>query len=106
MPRPALAPLAEMPMPPHIVALPKADIHIHQEWSPRLDQVLAQREGRATHAGYHPHLLDLVARRGVTVVPCPLILDVNFISSLPVKLGSAYKAWVNSKLVQMVWGED
>jgi hypothetical protein len=63
-----------MPMPPHIVALPKADIHIHQEWSPRLDQVLAQREGRATHAGYHPHLLDLVARRGVTVVPCPLIL--------------------------------
>jgi len=34
------------------------------------------------------------------------LLDVNFISSLPVMLGSAYKAWVDSKLVQMVWGED
>jgi len=35
-----------------------------------------------------------------------IYLDVNFISSLPVMLGSAYKAWVDSKLVQMVWGED
>ena len=75
MPRPALAPLAEMPMPPHIAALPKADIHIHQEWSPWLDQVLAQWEGRAAHAGYHPHLLDLVARRGVTV-ECALTCNV------------------------------
>lgn len=29
-----------------IAALPKADIHIHAEWSPRLDAVLARREGR------------------------------------------------------------
>jgi adenosine deaminase len=46
---PALEPLAEMPMHPHIAALPKADIHIHQEWSPRLDQVLARQEGRAPY---------------------------------------------------------
>ena len=46
---PALEPLAEMPMHPHIAALPKADIHIHQEWSPRLDKVLAQQEGRAPY---------------------------------------------------------
>src|SRR5262245_53916123 len=45
----ALAPLAEMPMHPHIAALPKADIHIHQEWSPRLDKVLAVQEGRAPY---------------------------------------------------------
>src|SRR5262249_61767566 len=45
MPRPSLESLAEMPMQPHIAALPKADIHIHQEWSPRLDKVLARRGG-------------------------------------------------------------
>ena len=49
MPLPDLEPLAEMPMHPHIAALPKADIHIHQEWSPRLDKVLARREGRAPY---------------------------------------------------------
>src|SRR5262245_17130956 len=43
---PLLEPFAEMPMHPHIAALPKADIHIHQEWSPRLDRVLAQKAGR------------------------------------------------------------
>jgi hypothetical protein len=33
-------------------------------------------------------------------------LDVHFISSLPVMPGTAYKAWVDSKPVQMVWGAD
>ena len=33
-------------------------------------------------------------------------LDVHFISSLPVMQGSAYKASVDSKPVQMVWAED
>jgi len=33
-------------------------------------------------------------------------LDVHFISSLPVMPGTAYKAWVDSKPVQMVWGVD
>lgn len=27
--------------------IPKADVHLHQEWSPRLDRVLARRAGRA-----------------------------------------------------------
>ena len=43
---PLLEPFAEIPIHPHIAALPKADIHIHQEWSPRLDRVLAKKEGR------------------------------------------------------------
>jgi adenosine deaminase len=42
----SLQPLAAIPMQPHIVALPKADIHIHQEWSPHLDRVLAKQERR------------------------------------------------------------
>ena len=33
-------------------------------------------------------------------------LDVHFISSLPVIPGTAYKAWVDSTPVQMVWGVD
>ena len=33
-------------------------------------------------------------------------LDVHFISSLPVMQGNAYKAWVDSKPVQMVWVGD
>lgn len=43
---PALEPLAEAPVDPVVDALPKADLHVHQEWSPRLDRVLARREGR------------------------------------------------------------
>jgi hypothetical protein len=30
-------------------------------------------------------------------------LDVHFISSLPVMQGNAYKTWVDSTPVQMVW---
>ena len=33
-------------------------------------------------------------------------LDVHFISSLPVRQVHAYRAWVDSKPVQMVWGVD
>lgn len=39
-------PLAELSPNSEIAALPKADLHIHQEWAPRLDRVLARREGR------------------------------------------------------------
>src|SRR5438876_2662254 len=42
----AIAPLAEVRPDPAIVALPKADLHVHQEWSMRLDRVLARRERR------------------------------------------------------------
>lgn len=39
-------PLGELQPQPPIAALPKADLHLHQEWSPRLDRVLARRDGR------------------------------------------------------------
>jgi adenosine deaminase len=32
-----------------ITVLPKVDLHLHQEWSPRLDRVLARREHRAPY---------------------------------------------------------
>ncbi|MBN3942808.1 MAG: hypothetical protein V7L21_36085 [Nostoc sp.] len=41
-----IMPLAEIEPNPLIADLPKVDLHIHQEWSPRLDRVLARREGR------------------------------------------------------------
>jgi adenosine deaminase len=44
-----LDPLGEVPISPAITALPKADLHLHQEWSPRLDRVLARREGRPAY---------------------------------------------------------
>jgi adenosine deaminase len=45
----AIAPLEEVQAPPRVATLPKADLHIHQEVSPRLDRVLARREGRAPY---------------------------------------------------------
>ena len=44
-----LDPLGEVPVNSTIAALPKADVHLHQEWSPRLDRVLARREGHAPY---------------------------------------------------------
>jgi adenosine deaminase len=44
-----LDPLAEMAMDPGVAALPKADIHLHQEWSPRLDRVLSRRAHRPSY---------------------------------------------------------
>ena len=44
-----IEPLNQVPIAPRIAALPKADLHIHQEWSPRLDRVLARWENRAPY---------------------------------------------------------
>jgi adenosine deaminase len=44
-----LDPLGDIPIPATIAALPKADLHLHQQWSPRLDRVLARREGRPAY---------------------------------------------------------
>src|SRR5438046_7927134 len=41
-----LLPLAEIEPHPSIAVLPKADLHVHQEWSQRLARVLARRQGR------------------------------------------------------------
>ncbi len=49
MTNPHLHPLAAIAIAPHIATLPKADIHIHQEWSPRLDRVLAKRQNRQSY---------------------------------------------------------
>jgi adenosine deaminase len=46
---PPLDPLGDVPISPTIAALPKADLHLHQQWSPRLDRVLARREGRTAY---------------------------------------------------------
>jgi adenosine deaminase len=46
---PPLDPLGDLPIHPTIAALPKADLHLHQQWSPRLDRVLARREGRPAY---------------------------------------------------------
>ena len=46
---PPIAPLAGFRPDPRVAALPKADLHIHQEWSPRLDRVLAQRMGQSPY---------------------------------------------------------
>jgi adenosine deaminase len=46
---PPLRPLDVFRPDPDIAALPKADLHVHQEWSPRLDRVLARRAGRTPY---------------------------------------------------------
>jgi adenosine deaminase len=46
---PPLDPLGDIQIDPTIAALPKADLHLHQQWSPRLDRVLARREGRQAY---------------------------------------------------------
>ena len=56
-------------------------------------------------------MLMLGSTPSVSMSPTPqqiadLRLDVHFISSLPVMPRTAYKAWVDSKPVQMVWGVD
>src|SRR4051812_2707477 len=44
-----LAPLGEIAIDAWIAALPKADLHVHQEQSPRIDRVLARAQGRPTY---------------------------------------------------------
>ncbi len=44
-----IEPLSQIRSDPVIAAIPKADLHLHQEWSPRLDRVLARREGRPAY---------------------------------------------------------
>jgi adenosine deaminase len=44
-----IEPLSQIPSDLVVAALPKAELHLHQEWSPRLDRVLARREGRPAY---------------------------------------------------------
>ncbi|SDR87190.1 hypothetical protein [Actinopolymorpha singaporensis] len=74
-----------MVLPPDhpIAALPKADLHVHQEPTPHLDRVLAHREGRQLYdwAAWRRRLVaefppgpDRLARVG-TMRPVPLEVD-------------------------------
>jgi hypothetical protein len=72
-----IEPLSEIPTAPKVAQLPKADLHVHQEWFARLDRVLARREGRAPYdwRGWARRLMDEVPpgmprlRRLATVRP-------------------------------------
>ncbi len=55
-----IQPLAEIAISPQIIALPKADLHVHQEERARLDRILTRRENRAPFdwRAWSQHLLD------------------------------------------------
>lgn len=56
----ALSPLADVPIPAPIAALPKADIHIHAETAARLEQILAAQRGQLP-IDHRPWIADLLA---------------------------------------------
>lgn len=115
MPLPSLEPLAELAIPPHIAALPKADIHIHQEWSPRLDRVLAQQEGRTPYnwRTWAAHLMHTTTpgaarlRQLSSHFPAPLDADApphNFVARVVHMLTEA--AADGAVLVETRFGRD
>jgi adenosine deaminase len=46
----ALEPLADVSVTPDMAALPKADLHLHQEVFPRLERIVARQQGREPYA--------------------------------------------------------
>jgi adenosine deaminase len=56
----ALDPLAEVPISPEVAALPKADLHLHQEVFPRLDRIVSRRQGRPAYdwRAWARHVVD------------------------------------------------
>ncbi|MGH2533834.1 MAG: hypothetical protein ACRDJW_16200 [Thermomicrobiales bacterium] len=44
-----IQPLAEIPVDPMVAALPKADLHLHQEGKARVDRLVARRQGREAY---------------------------------------------------------
>ena len=56
----AIEPLAAVTVDPVVAALPKADLHVHAEAGPRLDRVLARRQGRPPYdwRGWARRMLD------------------------------------------------
>src|SRR5215212_7877521 len=55
-----LSPLADVPIPAYIAALPKADIQIHAETAARLEQILAEQRGQPP-IDHRPWIADLLA---------------------------------------------
>ena len=70
-----LSPLAEVPIPAHIAALPKADLHIHAETAARLEQILAVQYGQPL-IDHRPWIADLLATT-LPGMPRLLRLDHN-----------------------------
>ena len=110
-----LAPLGEIPSDPGVTALPKADLHVHQEWSPRLDRVLARRAGRAPYpwatwaaqlmAGTPPGMPRL--RNLAQVFPAPREADAppdNFVARVEDLLEEA--AATGAVFVEVRFGND
>jgi adenosine deaminase len=104
----------EVEIDPVTAALPKADIHIHQEWSPRLDRVLARREGRPSH-DWRRWAADLMRTEAAgearlnhisMVFPAPLEADTdeNFVARIVDLMEEAARdgAW----LVEVRLGKD
>jgi adenosine deaminase len=56
---PPLSPLADVPIPAQIAALPKADIHIHAEAAARLEQIIAAQRGQPP-ADHRPWVAELL----------------------------------------------
>src|SRR5688500_42265 len=57
-----LDPLTAIRVTSAIAALPKADLHVHAESYPRLDRVLARRDGRAAY-DWHAAVIRLMAEQ-------------------------------------------
>jgi adenosine deaminase len=57
-----MSPLAEVDIGPDVAALPKADLHLHQELFPQLERIAARREGRAPYdwRGWAQRVMDEV----------------------------------------------
>src|SRR5258707_8365665 len=65
-----LEPLIDVAAPPEVAALPKADLHLHQEIFPRLERIVARQQGR------EPNAWNVWARQVMDTVPAgPLRLD-------------------------------
>jgi len=60
---PALEPFADVSVSPEVVALPKADLHLHQEVFPRLERIIARRQGR------EPYAWRVLARQVMDTMP-------------------------------------
>jgi adenosine deaminase len=115
MTKTSIAPLGIIPADPHIAALPKAELHVHQEWSPRLDRVLSRRAGRPSY-NWHDWATQLMAetapgmpRLGAlsTIFPAPVeddALDENFIARVEDLLEEA--AVDGAVLVELKFGGE
>jgi adenosine deaminase len=110
-----IPPLGTLPSDPRIAALPKADLHIHPEWSPRLDRVLSRRAGQASY-NWHDWAAQMMAetppgmpRLGVlsSVFPAPAeadIVDENFVARIEDLLEEA--AADGAVLVELKFGGE